>query len=64
MAAIPVGNVIEKFMSMPMSFQKGNKHLVRAIYASGNYEEIQRISKELLNKILEAESGYADPYQR
>ena len=54
---IPVGNVLEKFMEMPLSFRKANIDTVRRIYQSDSYDEIQGLTTGLLECMLKTESG-------
>ena len=49
---IPVGNVLEKFMEMPLSFRKANIDTVRRIYQSDSYDEIQGLTTGLLECML------------
>ena len=54
---ISVGNVLEKFITMPLSFRKKYMSLVKRIFQSGSYEEKQSLAWELTEHMLNKESG-------
>lgn len=54
---ISVGNVLEKFNMMPLSFRKNHMSLVRRMLQSDSYEEKQSLAWELTEHMLNKESG-------
>lgn len=54
---ISVGNVLEKFNTMPLSFRKNHMSLIRRILQSDSYEEKQSLAWELTEHMLNKESG-------
>lgn len=54
---ISVGNVLEKFITMPLSFRKKHMSLIRRILQSDSYEEKQSLAWELTEQMLNKESG-------
>lgn len=54
---ISVGNVLEKFNTMPLSFRKKHMSLVKRILQSDSYEEKQSLAWELTEHMLNKESG-------
>ena len=54
---ISVGNVLEKFNTMPLSFRKKHMSLIRRILQSDSYEEKQSLAWELTEHMLNKESG-------
>ena len=54
---ISVGNVLEKFITMPLSFRKKHMSLVKRIFQSDSYEEKQSLTWELTEHMLNKESG-------
>ena len=63
MKIIPIGNVFDKLYTMTPSFQNKCKPLVRQIIKSNSFEEKQRLAWKLAEKILNKESGDANPYE-
>lgn len=54
---ISVGNVLEKFNTMPLSFRKNHMSLIRRILQSDSYKEKQSLAWELTEHMLNKESG-------
>lgn len=62
MEIIPIGNVFDKLYTMTPSFQNKCKPLVRQIIQSNSFEEKQRLAWELVEKMLNKESGDANQF--
>lgn len=61
---VSIGNIIDKFMTMPLSFRKKHMDDIRMIYQAETYEEKCQLAIPLLNKIMEKESGLVDAAMR